>query len=71
MDVRNHWYEIGIHLGVDLEELSACKECFPRNLAAHLIHVFSLEKTRAESNYCNTPGSMQTSRCLCMHQRKQ
>ena len=42
MDVRSHWYEISVHLGVDLEELSDCKECFPRSLAAHLIHVFSL-----------------------------
>ena len=30
MDVRSNWYEIGIHPGVDLEELFDCKDCFPK-----------------------------------------
>ena len=44
--VRSHWYEIGIRLGVDIEELSDCQERFPRNLAARLVHVFSLWRKR-------------------------
>ena len=46
MAVRSHWYEIGIYLGVDIEELSDCQERFPRNLAARLVHIFSLWRKR-------------------------
>ena len=40
--VRSHWYEIGIRLGVDMEELSDCQERFPQDFAARLVHIFSL-----------------------------
>ena len=44
--VRSHWYEIGIRLGVDIEELADCQERFPRSLAARLVHIFSLWRKR-------------------------
>ena len=44
--VRSHWYEIGIRLGVDIEELSDCQERFSRQSAARLVHIFSLWRKR-------------------------
>ena len=43
MAVRSHWYEIGIRLGVVKMPPPP-----PRNLAAHLIHVFSLWRKREQ-----------------------